>query len=308
MITKAPKKFIYCCLLSITLFFCNRAGVYSRSGLSIVATTSMLGDAIKHIVQDSAVVVILMGPGIDPHVYKASPRDIKNLSQAQVIFYNGLHLEGKMADVLHNFSKRKPVYAASDAIDSSQYLGDPNFAEGVDPHIWFDVDLWKQVVNYISLQLQAMDQVSAPYYKANAALYIKQLDELHQAAQESIQQIPKKQRVLITAHDAFAYFGRAYQIEVKGLQGISTVEECGLRDITDLVNFIIARKIKALFPESSVPDKPLRAVVEGCKKKGHQVILGPELYSDALGQAGTSEGTYIGMMNCNVKTIVNALK
>jgi manganese/zinc/iron transport system substrate-binding protein len=308
LITQAPKKFMYCCLLSITLFFYHIAGVYSQPGLSIVATTSMLGDAIKHIVQDSAMVITLMGPGIDPHVYKASPRDIKNLSQADVIFYNGLHLEGKMADVLHNFSKRKPVYAASNALDSIQYLGDPNFAEGVDPHIWFDVALWKQVVNYISLQLQAMDQIAAPYYKANTALYFKQLDELHQTTQEAIQQIPKNQRVLITAHDAFAYFGRAYQIEVKGLQGISTVEECGLRDITDLVDFIITRKIKAIFPESSVADKPLRAVVEGCKKRGHQVILGPELYSDALGQAGTSEGTYVGMMNCNVKTIVNALK
>jgi len=295
-------------LLLSVFWITNLSDANSQPRFSIVATTSMLGDALENIVQDSAMVNTLMGPGIDPHVYKVSPRDIKKLSQANIIFYNGLHLEGKMADVLHNFSKKKAVYAASKAVDPSQYLGDPHFPEGIDPHIWFDVALWKQVVNYLSLQLQAIDQVAAPYYKANTARYLQQLDELDQSTREAIQKIHKNQRVLITAHDAFGYFGHAYQIEVKGLQGISTVEECGLKDITNLVNFIIERKIKAIFPESSVADKPLRAVVEGCKQKGHQVILGNQLYSDALGQANTKEGTYLGMMRKNVEIIVNSLK
>jgi manganese/zinc/iron transport system substrate-binding protein len=281
---------------------------YSQPRFSIVATTSMLGDAIQQIVQEKATVITLMGPGIDPHVYKASPRDIKNLSEANLVFYNGLHLEGKMTDVLRSFSKKKPVYAASDGIDPTQYLRDPSFAESIDPHIWFDVALWKQVVTYISKQIQNLDPSNAACYQANADSYNKKLDELDQMIRQAIQQIPPIQRVLITAHDAFGYFGRAYQIEVKGLQGISTVEECGLRDIANLVAFIIHRKIKAIFPESSVIDKPLRAVVQGCQKRGHDVILGPELYSDALGQGNTWAGTYIGMITTNVQNIVNALK
>lgn len=263
---------------------------------------------VQNIVGDKAAVVTLMGPGIDPHVYKASPKDVKALGKADVIFYNGLHLEGKMADVLRSFRLQKPVYAAIDGIDSGHYLADPNFSEGVDPHIWFDVSLWKQAVAYISKQLQAADPTTATCYQANTARYIQQLDQLHQATQEAIQQIPKPQRVLISAHDAFSYLGRAYDIEVRGLQGISTVEECGLRDITNLVNFIIERNIKAVFPETSVPDKPLRAVLEGCKQRGHQVTLGEPLYSDALGQASTPEGTYIGMVEANIKAIVNALQ
>jgi manganese/zinc/iron transport system substrate-binding protein len=273
-----------------------------------VATTSIIGDAIENIVGDSAQVVKLMGPGVDPHAYKATPKNIQHLSQADIIFYNGLHLEGKMADILKNFSKRKAIYAASDGINPQQYLGDPQFEDGLDPHIWFNVSLWKQAVKYMSKRLQLADPTCAVYYKANTKFYIKQLDELHESIQKSIQEIPKTQRMLITAHDAFTYFGKAYDIEVRGLQGISTVGECGLRDITNLVELIIQRKIKAIFPENSVPNKPLRAVVEGCKKRGHNVILGQELYSDALGEVGTWEGTYIGMVSTNVKIIVDALK
>lgn len=295
-------------ILSIILFVSVCYKAYAHSPLKIVATTSIIGDAIENIVGDSAQVIKLMGPGVDPHAYKATPKNIQHLSQADIIFYNGLHLEGKMADVLKNFSKRKAVYAASDGIDPNQYLGDPQFEDGLDPHIWFNVSLWKQAVKYMSKQLQTADNSSAAYYKANTKRYLKQLDELHKSIQKAIQEIPKTQRMLITAHDAFTYFGKAYDIEVRGLQGISTVGECGLRDITNLVELIIQRKIKAIFPENSVPNKPLRAVVQGCKKRGHEVILGQELYSDALGEEGAWEGTYIGMVTTNVKIIVDALK
>jgi manganese/zinc/iron transport system substrate-binding protein len=295
-------------ILSVFLFINVYHKVYAYSPLKIVATTSIIGDAIENIVKDSAQVIKLMGPGVDPHAYKATPKNIQHLSQADIVFYNGLHLEGKMADILKKFSKRKAVYAASDGIDPSQYLGDPQFEDGLDPHIWFNVSLWKQAVEYISKQLQLADPASAVYYKSNTEYYTKQLDELHKTIQKSIQEIPKTQRMLITAHDAFTYFGKAYDIEVRGLQGISTVGECGLRDITNLVELIIQRKIKAIFPENSVPNKPLRAVVEGCRKRGHEVILGQELYSDALGEGKTWEGTYIGMVSTNVKIIVDALK
>ena len=282
--------------------------IQAKSLLKIVVTTSIIGDAIQNIVGDSAQVIKLMGAGIDPHSYKATPKDIRNLSQADIIFYNGLHLEGKMADILYSFSKRKPIYAVSDGIDSMYYIGDPKFVDGLDPHIWFDVLLWKEAVNYMSKKLQTVDPSLASYYRANTENYLKKLDELHETIQKDIHQITKNQRVLITAHDAFTYFGKAYDIEVKALQGISTVGEFGLKDITDLVEYIIKKKIKAIFPENSVPNKPLRAVVQGCKTSGHVVILGKELYSDALGEEGTYEGTYIGMVSTNVTTIVDLLK
>ena len=276
--------------------------------LKIVATTSMLGDAVYHIVQDRAEVVTLMKPGIDPHMYKATPRDLQALVKADIIFYNGLHLEGKMADILRKYGLRKPVYAASDGIDAAQYLVDPNFSQGIDPHIWFDASLWRQVVEYISSHIQAIDPLNQAHYQENTQQYVAQLDHLHQAVQAATQQIPAPQRVLISAHDAFGYWGRAYGVEVRGLQGISTLEECGLRDVTNLVRFIVERQIKAIFPETSVPDKPLRAVVAGCRQRGHPVILANALYSDALGELGSPTGTYIGMMYANLTTIVNALK
>lgn len=280
----------------------------AHSKLKIVATTSIIGDALKNIVGKKAEIITLMGPGVDPHAYKATPKNIKDLSQATIIFYNGLHLEGKMAEVLAVLSKKKPVYAVSDGIEAINYLGDSTYQDGLDPHIWFDVMCWSKAVNYMCLKMIQHMPAWREKLEKNTTLYIAQLQELHQKIQKEIDQIPKNQRVLITAHDAFSYFGRAYEVEVKGLQGISTVEECGLRDITDLVNFIIQHKIKAIFPENSVPSKPLKAVVEGCRQKGHTVILAEELYSDALGEAGTFAGTYIGMISTNVKIIVDALK
>ncbi|MEL6358647.1 MAG: zinc ABC transporter substrate-binding protein [Bacteroidota bacterium] len=280
----------------------------TKARFTIVATTSMLGDAVQQIVQDKAKVITLMGPGVDPHDYKATQQDVKHLRQADVVFYNGLHLEGKMADVLHKLRSKKKVYAAADVIKSHQLRVDPEFAAGVDPHIWFSVPIWKQVVQYVSKQLQAADPDYAAYYKENTVRYLEQLTALHQKTLQAIQNILPAQRVLITAHDAFGYFGRAYNMEVRGLQGISTVSEFGLKDITDLVQFIINRNIKAIFIETSIPDKPLKAVIEGCKKRGHEVVIGGELYSDALGEAGTLEGTYHGMVQANVQTIVNALK
>ena len=280
----------------------------TQARFTVVATTGMIGDAMQHIVQDRAQVITLMGPGVDPHAYEATARDLQQLLKANVVFYNGLYLEGKMAGILQKLSLKKHVYAAGDALAPAQRRVDPNFSVGIDPHIWFDVGLWKQAVRYMSNQLQAADPAEAAFYEANTTRYLQRLDELHEATQQAILQIPPTQRVLITAHDAFGYFGQAYGMEVRGLQGISTVSECGLKDITDLVEFIVQCNIKAVFLETSVPDRSLRAVVEGCSAKKHAVTIGGYLYSDALGQAGTPEGTYYGMVQANVQTIVKALK
>lgn len=280
----------------------------TKPRFTVVATTSIIGDVIQQIVQDRAQVITLMGPGVDPHAYSATQQDVNHLLKADIVFYNGFHLEGKMADVLHKLSKQRRVYAAGDALSPEQRLIDPHFSVGIDPHIWFDVSLWKQAVQYMSHQIQAADPQAAAYYQVCTKNYIQLLEQLHQKTYEAIQQIPSRQRVLITAHDAFGYFGRAYNMEVRGLQGISTVSEFGLKDVTDLVDFIIQRNIKAIFLETSVPERPLQAVVEGCKKRNYPVKIGGYLYSDALGQVGTPEGTYCGMMEANVRVIVNTLK
>lgn len=268
----------------------------------------MLGDAVKNIVKEDANVVSLMGAGIDPHTYQTTQKDVQQLMNADIIVYNGLYLEGKMSDLLEKLSKERKVYAASDALSKEQLIYEDIFPIGIDPHIWFDVKLWQQVVELISQKLQKERPESAAYYKDNTVAYVEKLERLHQEIIDKIQSIPEKQRVLITAHDAFGYFGRAYNIEVVGLQGISTVAECGLKDIQRVVQLIVARNIKAIFLETSVSDKSMRAVLESCAYYKQKVEIGGDLYSDALGASDTPEGTYCGMVQANTMTIVNALK
>ncbi len=279
-----------------------------KQRLKIVTTTGMIADIVANIVKDSADVEALMGPGVDPHLYKATQGDLSRLRNANVIYYNGLHLEGKLGDIFLKLGRTKPVEAVSDEISRDRLINNSSMGGQYDPHIWFDVSLWQQVAAYISLSLQKHDSINADYYKQNARLYIENLVELHQEVKTNIASIPASQRILITAHDAFGYFGLAYDIEVKGLQGISTISEFGLKDVADLVNFISEKNIKSVFVESSVPEKYLQSVVEGCQKKGHNVSIGGTLYSDAMGNEGTAEGTYIGMVKSNVNTIVQALK
>jgi len=292
-------------IIAASITCCNKP---EKRRFVIVATTNIIGDAIKEIVKDNASVEVLMGAGVDPHSYKATQGDMDKLTSADVVFYNGLHLEGKMADIFHKMSLHKHFYAVSDGLDKTDVLHDPKFeAAGADPHIWFDVSLWKKVVDYISKKLQELDPKEADYYKKNNDIYLHRLSTLHETIKQLLKNIPKEQRVLISAHDAFNYFGKIYEVEVKGLQGISTVSECGLKDITDLVKFIIKRNIKALFLETSVPEGPMQAVVEGCKRQGYIVIVGGHLYSDSLGQESLPEGTYCGMMLKNAITIANSL-
>ncbi|MBL7833909.1 MAG: zinc ABC transporter substrate-binding protein [Cyclobacteriaceae bacterium] len=286
----------------------KRESFANNKKIRIVTTTGMIQDAVEHVTGDKAEVLALMGPGVDPHLYKATQGDLEKLTSADIVFYNGLHLEGKMGEVFEKLGRLKPVIAVSKDIPESRLRTIPGFAGTHDPHIWFDVNLWKEAVKAVTAFMIEHDSASADVYTRNANAYLQQMDSLHTSIKAQLQEIPAEQRVLITAHDAFGYFGDAYGIEVRGLQGISTVSEFGLKDVTDLVNFIISRKIKAIFVETSVSQKSINAVVEGCNQKGWQVKIGGSLYSDAMGAAGTPSGNYLGMVSANVNTIVTALK
>jgi manganese/zinc/iron transport system substrate-binding protein len=276
--------------------------------MCIVATTGMIGDAVRNIVSDSAEVLVLMGPGVDPHLYKASYGDLRKLRNASVIIYNGLHLEGKMVEVFQKISKQKKTICMAAGLQEKQLRKTAQFAGNADPHIWFNVGLWRKAIQYMGTQIILDDSVHADFYRKNINAYLSRLDSLDAWVKKEISTIPEKKRVLITAHDAFGYFGDAYHIEVMGLQGISTLSDFGLSDISSLVSLISERKIKAVFVESSVPRKSIEAVVEGCLEQGHRVSIGSTLYSDAMGSAGTPEDNYIGMVRHNVRSIVSALK
>lgn len=297
-------------VISFMIVGCSNDKEENRSNdkLRIVTTTGMIKDAVENIVGERAEVIALMGPGVDPHLYKATQGDLQKLTDADIVFYNGLHLEGKMGEVLEKLGKLKPVIAVTSEIPDSLLRKVPGFQGAYDPHIWFDVKLWQLAVTRISNFITEYDSANAITYKERSDRYLLKLDSLHESVRQTILEIPQQQRVLITAHDAFGYFGDAYNIEVKGLQGISTISEFGLKDVTELTSFIINRKIKAIFVESSVSQKSIEAVMEGCRERNWNVEIGGTLYSDAMGQAGTPEGTYTGMVNANVKTIVSALK
>ena len=273
-----------------------------------VATTGMIADAVGAVGGELVEVHGLMGPGVDPHLYKASQGDVRRMAAADIIFYNGLMLEGRLSDLLVRMARQKPTVAVSEYVPEELLIEAAPFDGHYDPHIWFDLSLWKLAVERIRDGLIEVDPVNQQAYQQNAAAYMQELDRLDGYIRERVAEIPPAQRVLVTAHDAFGYFGRAYGIEVVGLQGISTDSEVGLRDIQNLVAFLVERGIKAVFVESSVPRRSLEAVVQGAAGRGHHVVIGGELYSDALGEPGTPAGSFIGMMRHNVDTIVAALK
>lgn len=293
--------------LSFLLFGCSAETESEKEGI-VVATTGQIADAIKEISGDHLQVSALMGPGVDPHLYKATQSDLSKLDKAEVIFYNGLHLEGQMLDIFEQMAKDKTVLAVGETLDEKQLLASDTDAMLHDPHIWFDVELWKGVVKAISTQLQEEYPEFKADFQTNEAAYLKKLDDLQSYAEKRVNEIPQQQRILVTAHDAFNYFGRSQGFEVRGLQGLSTDSEYGVKDVQEMVDFLVENKIKALFIESSVSDKAMKAVIEGAKEKGHDIVIGGELFSDAMGAEGTTEGTYIGMYQHNIDTIVDALK
>lgn len=274
--------------------------------LDVVTTTGMIGDLVENIGGKHVEVTSLMGPGVDPHLYKATQGDVKTLDSADMIFYNGLHLEGKMTDIFEMMSKDKPTIAVTEDFKENQLrkVG----ATEHDPHVWFDVKLWIVAAEAVKKELIAKDPDNEAEYRENYEEYVLQLEELDKYVHEEINKVPEDQRVLVTAHDAFGYYGQSYGLDVRGLQGINTLSEYGSKDVTDMRNYLVENKIKAIFIESSVPRKAIEAVIQGAGKQGHKVEIGGELFSDAMGERGTEEGTYIGMVRHNTDTIVRALK
>ena len=275
--------------------------------IQVVATIGMIGDAVERVGGDRVEVEGLMGPGVDPHLYKASEGDLRRLERSDAIFYGGLHLEAKMADVLERIADQRATQAVTDAIPESRLLTPAQFQGQHDPHVWFDVELWSYAVEQIRDRLTALDPGSAALYRRNADAYLAELESLDRYVAEQARRIPARKRVIITAHDAFGYFGQAYGFEVRGLQGISTAAEAGAGDVQSLARFIAERKIPAVFVESSVSPRTIEAVREAVRSRGWNVEIGGSLFSDAMGDPGTPEGTYVGMVRHNVDTIVEGL-
>jgi manganese/zinc/iron transport system substrate-binding protein len=275
--------------------------------IRVVTTIGMIADLAERVGGERVEVAGLMGPGVDPHLYKASEGDVIRMAAADVVFYNGLHLEGRMADIFERMGGRVRTVAVTDGIARERLLRPPEFEGAYDPHVWFDVALWMEAVGTAADTLIAMDPAHADLYRANAARYLKELSELDAYVRRRAEQVPPPLRVLITAHDAFNYFGRAYGFEVRGLQGISTVAEAGAADIRDLARLIADNRIPAVFVETSVPPRYIEALKEAVEARGFDLDIGGSLYSDALGEPGTPAGTYAGMVRHNIDTIVSAL-
>ena len=292
---------------------CGRPNADSTSSvgkarLSVVATTNLVGDAVAKVGGDLVVVTSLMGPGVDPHLYKAREGDVRRMTSADAIFYGGLHLEGKMVELFEQMHERgRATIAVTDGIERSRLIESETFGGNYDPHVWFDVSLWADAITYIGESLARLDPENADTYRTNALSYRSELDELHAWVTQLVSTIPAIHRVLVTSHDAFGYFGRAYDAEVLGLQGISTVSEAGTADVQRLAELVATRKIPAMFVESSVSPRGIEAVREAVRSRGFAVGIGGSLFSDALGDTDTPEGTYVGMVRYNVTTIVKAL-
>jgi manganese/zinc/iron transport system substrate-binding protein len=296
-------------ILVLALSACATESANSISGkIKVTTTTGMIADIAKNIGGEHVEVTALMGPGVDPHLYKASEGDVRLLQNANIIFYNGLHLEAQMGEVLEKMNDFGiKTVAVTDTIDRTLLQSPPEFAGNYDPHVWFDVTLWMKAVEVVRESLVEIDPAHRSDYEANAASYLTELTDLHQYVLDQAGTVPPEKRIIITAHDAFNYFGRAYGFQVRGLQGISTEAQAGTADVQDLVNFIVEKQIPAIFVESSVPQRNVEAVQAAVQNKGFDVQIGGSLFSDAMGSEGTPEGTYIGMVKHNIDTIVQAL-
>lgn len=302
------------CLLSglcLAVLALGLVGCKSDSDLDsrprVVSTVGMVNDIVMNLGGEYVNATTIMGPGIDPHLYQASAGDLKAFSEAKLILYVGLHLEAKMTDVFEKMANKTRVAAVTRTMDRNRLVSPAEYEGQYDPHVWFDVALWSASVDVVRDELIKLLPNRATEINQNAQEYLAKLEELDFYVNETVSRVPQSQRVLITAHDAFGYFGRAYGFKVLGLQGISTESEAGTKDVQNLANFIVRNKIKAVFVETSVPARTIQAVQASAKSKGWQVDIGGELFADAMGRAGTKEGTYDGMVRHNVNTIVGAL-
>jgi len=292
-------------LVSIALISCNTA---KNNKPIVISTTGMIHNIVEEVGKEHIKSIDLMGPGVDPHLYKASAGDVKKLNEADLILYNGLHLEAKMIDIFKKLNKKKPAIAVTASIPKKELLAPEDYDGFYDPHVWFDVSLWKYSVTTVTKALIELKPELRKEFITNQDNYLKKLDELDFWVKEQINLIPQNRRLLVTAHDAFGYFGKQYGIEVIGLQGISTAAEANTKDIQNVVSIIIKNNIPTIFIESSVPVRQINAVKAAVKAKGNSVEIGQPLFTDAMGSADTPEGTYIGMIKHNVISIVNGLK
>lgn len=276
------------------------------SRLSVVATTSMLGDLVDQIGGDKIQLKTLMGPGVDPHLYELKPSDVTALGKADLIVMNGLNLEGKIVSTIAALRDQgKKIVIVGDYLEQNTLIEQ----DGVyDPHIWFDISLWKKIAETVGEEIIASDSDNAEYYEARLNQYLEELDDLHQFVLNKVSELPEEKRILVTAHDAFTYFGRAYGFEVHAIQGISTDSEPSTKDIEDLAKFVVENQVKAIFFESSIPQSTIESVIASAKSKGWNVQVGGELYSDALGDKEHNTETYVKTMKHNITTIVDALK
>lgn len=283
------------------------SGSADNGRIQAVITTGMIADIVANVGGEHIDVVQLMGPGVDPHLYKATESDVNKLSNADIIFYNGLNLEARMTDVFEQMARSRPAVAVGEAVPEEMRLKDPRYENQPDPHIWMDVDLWRRVAEKVRDELIALDPEHEVDYRANAEDYLAALVELDSYVEEQVERVPGERRVLVTAHDAFQYFGHGYDFEVFAPQGISTASEAGVEDIRRTIDVVVERDIPAIFVETSVPQDVVEAIVEGARARGHEVGIGGQLFSDAMGEPDTPEGTYVGMIRHNVDTIVEEL-
>lgn len=277
--------------------------------MGVVATTTMIADLVDVIGGDKVEVEGLMGPGVDPHGYQATASDVTKMMKADIVAYNGIHLEGKMGDIFEELGKQdKTVFVIEESINQEELLASEDASLAFDPHIWFSVDHWKTASNYITDELSAVDSENKDFYEKNNEEYQKELDELATYIEARVEEVPENSRFLVTAHDAFHYFGEQFGFEVVGLQGLNTQAEAGTKDVSDLAQFVVDHEIKAIFIESSVPTKTVESLQAAVKQKGWDVAIGGELYSDALGDKENDAETYLKMYRANIDTIVDALK
>lgn len=294
-------------VLSFATVFALALPAVAQDRLTVVATTGMIADAARQVGGDLVDVTALMGPGIDPHAYRQTRSDIVATAQADLVLWNGLYLEAQLEEFLLELGETRPVFALAEAIPQTQLIGSEDYEGRFDPHVWMNPNLWSRVVLAARDAMIAVAPDHTDVFTANARAHLEDLSALAVYAQSVLASIPAEARVLLTAHDAFNYFGAAYGFEVVGIQGISTESEAGLSRIAELVDMLVARDIRAVFVESSVSDRNIRALIEGASARGHTVVIGGELFSDAMGAPGSYEGTYLGMIDHNVTTIARAL-
>ena len=301
------RRFALAAMTAALTTFATTSIADSEAPLTVVATTGMIADAARQIGGDQVEVQALMSPGVDPHAYRQTRSDIVAMTRADLVLWHGLYLEAQMQDFFEELALNRQVVAVAEGLSKDKLRSHDDYADKFDPHVWMTPVLWAEVVGEIQAALTAARPEAAEIFSANATRHIADLSTLSDYASESLTKVPPEARILLTAHDAFGYFGADYGFEVVGVQGISTESEAGLNRISELVDMLVDRDIKAVFVESSVSDRNIRALIEGAAAKGHDVKIGGEVFSDAMGPDGTYEGTYIGMIDHNVTVIAGAL-